>query len=337
MANPLSNFVTSVTKQNFLPVVVENFYKGNAMFMRLKDKRKSWSSGYQMKIPTEIAGRTQLGSYSGADTFGTAQEDVRQQFTINPSQYYANLTVTGIQRAANKGKEAIVDLLTEEFRSVGRALNDKMGTDLYGDGTGNSDKALTGLIAHVDDGTNVSVYQGLSRTTYPTLKSTLTAQAGALGLDDMATSYDGAQIGYDQPTLGLTTPAVFSIYEALLTANSRYQIVQNVERFRMTAAGVERGGVEGNAGFTGLMFRGMPIISDDKCTDGNLYMLNEKYLDLYEMAPDPEFVAGSMEGFGWTGWKKPTNQDVIVSQLLWYGQLVGTEPRKHARRTGITS
>jgi len=85
------------------------------------------------------------------------------------------------------------------------------------------------------------------------------------------------------------------------------------------------------------MFRGMPIIIDDKCTSGTLYMLNEKYLDLYEMPPAPEFVAGSQEGFGWTGWKKPTNQDVIVSQLIWYGQLVGTEPRKHARRVSIAS
>lgn len=337
MSNQLSNFVTSVTKQNFLPVVVDNFYDGNALFMRLKNKRKSWSTGYQMKIPTEIAGRTQLGSYSGADVFGTAQEDVRQQFTINPSQYYANLTITGIQAAANRGKEAIVDLLTQEFSSVGKALNDDMGKDLYKDGTGNSDKDFTGLISHVDDGTNVSTYQGLSRTTYTTLKSTLTAQAGALGLDDLATDFDAAQIGSDQPTIGVTTPAVFSIYEALLTSNSRYTIVQNAGRFKLTAAGIENAGVSANAGFTGLMFRGMPIISDDKCPSGELYMLNENYLDLYEMPADPNFVSGSQEGFSWTGWKKPTNQDVIVSQLLWYGQLVGTEPRKHSRRTGIAS
>jgi hypothetical protein len=309
MANQLSNFVTSVTKQNFLPTVVQNFYEGNVLFMRLKDRRKSWQSGYQMKIPTEIAGRTQLGSYSGADVFGTAQEDVRQQFTINPSQ---------------------------EFRSVGRALNDRMGTDLYLDGTGNASKNIVGLIAQVDNGTNVGTFQGLSRTTYPTLKSTLNTQSGALGLDDLATDWDGAQIGSDQPTLGVTTPAVFSIYEALLTSTNHVQVVPN-QRFRLTAAGIENAGVQGNAGFTGLSFRGMPIVSDDKATSGNLYFLNEKYLDLYEMAPDPAFVAGTQEGFGWTGWKKPTNQDVIVSQLIWYGQLVGLEPRKHSRRVSITS
>ena len=333
----LSNFVTSVTENEFLPVVVDNFYEGNALFMRLKGKKKSWSTGAQLRIPTEIAGRTQGGSYSGADTLGTAQEDTRKQFSIDPSQYYFSSTITGIQAAANKGKRAIVDLMTEEFRSVGHALKDKMGDDLYGDGTGNSNKALTGLISHVDDGTNVSTYQGLSRTTYPTLKSTVSAQSGALGLDDLAASFDAAQVGSDAPTIGVTTPAVFSIYEALLTQNSRYTVVQNTQRFKLTAAGIENAGITSNAGFTGLMFRGMPIISDDKCLSGNLFMLNENYLDLYEMEADPNFVKGSMEGFSWTGWKKPTNQDVITGQLLWYGELVGTQPRKHARRTGITS
>jgi hypothetical protein len=338
MANALGNFVTSVTKQMFLPVVVDNFYRGNVLFMRLRDKRKSWGSGYQMKIPTQIAGRTQLGSYSGADTFGTAQEDVRQQFTINPSQYYANITITGIQAAANRGKEAIVNLLTEEFRSVGHALRDDMGTDLYGDGTGNNNKDITGLIAQVDDGTNVSVFQGLSRSTYPTLQSQYNVQAGALALSDLATSYDGAQIGYDQPTLGITTPAVFSIIEALYTSTARYQYIQGIaERIKVTAAGVEKGGITGNLGFTGIMYRGMPIIIDDKCPTGNLWMLNENYLDLYEMPADPNFVSGTQDAFSWTGWKKSPNQDVIVSQLLWYGQLVGTEPRKNARRVSITS
>lgn len=338
MANPLSNFVTSVTKQDYLPVIVDNFYAGNALFMRLKAKRKTWTSGYQLRIPTEIAGRTQLGSYAGADTFGTAQEDTRAQFVISPSQYYANLTISGIQAAANRGKNAVVDLLTAEFDSVGRALNDRMGTDLYGDGTANNGKALTGLLAHDDDGTNVNIYQGLSRTTYPLLKSTLNTQSGALTLANLAADYDAAQVAYDQPTLGITTPAIFSIIEALYTSNARYQITQGVsERMRVTAAGVERGGISANMGFTGIMFRGVPIISDEKVPAGNLFFINENYLDLYEMPPDPAFVAGTREGFGWTGWKKPTNQDVIVSQLLWYGQLVGTQPRKHSRRVNITS
>lgn len=338
MATQLSNFVRSVTKEMFLPVVIPNFYLGNALFMRIRDKKKTWDSGTAIKIPTEVLGRTQGGSYSGADQFGTAQEDVRQQFTIYPSQYYWTVTITGIQAAANKGREAIVNLITAEFQSVGRALRDRMGTDLYLDGTGNANKNIEGLQYQVDDGSIAPIFEGLSRTTYPTLQSTVTSQSGALALSNLASDFDAAQIDNDEPTLGVTTKAIFSIVEALYTQTSRYQLIANVnDRIRLTAAGIERAGNTGNVGFTGLMFRGMPLISDEKATSGNLYFLNEKYLDLYEMPLHPDFVDGTVENFGWTGWKKPINQDVIVGQLLWYGQLVGTEPRKNTRRTNITS
>ncbi len=226
--------------------------------------------------------------------------------------------------------------MAAEMESVGRALPDAMGDDIYGDGTGNSNKAVTGLVAHVDDSTNVATYQGLSRTTYTSLQSTVTAQSGALGLDDIAADYDAAQRGSDSPTLFVTTPAVFTIYEALLTSTVSHNLSMT-QRFRMTAAGLESGGITGNQGFTALAFRGVPFISDDKCTSGNIFTLNENWLDLYEMTPDGMFTAGSQQGFGFTGWKKSTNQDAIVGQLLWYGQMVGTNPRMHARRTGVTS
>src|SRR3990167_7493099 len=65
--------------------------------------------------------------------------------------------------------------------------------------------------------TNVVTYQGLSRNTYTNLRATLTAQSGALGFDDMAASYDAAQRGSDSPNLIITTPAVATIYEQIVT------------------------------------------------------------------------------------------------------------------------
>lgn len=334
MSVALTNIVNSITQEDLFPAVVDNFYEGNALWMRLRGKRKSWSTGRQLLLPVEVAGRNSGGSYSGFDTFTVTQEDVRQQFSVDPSQYYFSATVSGIQAAANRGKQGLVNLISEEMRSVGRAMNHQIGDDLYGDGTGNSSKAITGLVAHVDDSTDVTTYQGLSRSTYTTLQSTRTAQSGALTLADVAADYDAAQRGSDSPTLFLTTPAVFTIFEALLTPTVQHNMP--MQRLRMTAAGLESG-IQGNQGFTALAFRGVPFVSDDKCTANNIFTLNENWLDLYEMQPDSKFVAGTAEGFGWTGWKKPVNQDAITGQFLWYGQLVGNNPRMHARRTGVTS
>lgn len=100
------------------------------------------------------------------------------------------------------------------------------------------------------------------------------------------------------------------------------------------------GGAEGivaNYGYNAIYYRGVPIISDEKCTSGNLYLLNENHINLYLIDHDPLFVESTKQGFGWTGWKKSQNQNAIVGQLLFAGQLVGDSPRTMSRRTGITS
>lgn len=315
--------------------VVDNIFTGNVLFERLRGKSRPWGSGYRLRLPTTVKNRTSGGSYSGFDTFITTQEDVRQQFYIDPSQYYFNLAISGIQKALNGGQEAIVDLLATEFQDVARNMSETMGADLYLDGTGNANKAIAGLQYHVDDATTAATYQGLSRNTYTNLRATRTAQGGvALAFSNLASDYDACQRGNDSPTFGVTTPAVFTIIEALITPTWNFNINQNYPSGVYTGG---KGGIKGTAGLNAINYRGIPIISDEMCTAGNLYLLNENHLFFYTIPQDPLMIVGSKEGFGWTGWKKPTNQDAITGQILWYGQLVGDSPRTMSRRTGITS
>ena len=330
----LGNFVTSVTRDKFFPTVVDNVFQGNALFERLRGKSRPWTGGFRMTIPTTVSDRSSLGSYSGFDTFITTQEDVRQQFTVNPSEYYANVTVSGIQKAVQKGTEAVIDLIAAEFTDVSRALREEMGEDSYLDGTGNNNKDLAGLVYHVDDATSVATYQGLSRNTYTNLRATRNAQSGALALSNLAADYDAAQRGSDTPTLAVTTPAVWTIIEALIAPT--YNIEINKAYPTMATTGAQTG-ISAMTGYNAIYFRGVPIISDEKCTAANLFFLNENHLYFYTIEHDPMFVETSREGFGWTGWKKSQNQNAIVGQLLWAGQLVGDSPRTMSRRTGITS
>jgi len=330
----LGNFVTSVTRDKFFPTVVDNVFQGNALFERLRSKSRPWTGGYRMTLPTTVSDRTSLGSYSGFDAFVTTQEDVRQQFILNPSEYYANVTVSGIQKAVQKGTEAVIDLIAAEFSDVSRALSEEMGEDAYLDGTGNNNKDMAGLVYHIDDATSVVTYQGLSRNTYTNLRATRSAQSGALTLANLAADYDACQRGSDTPTLGLTTPGVWTIIEALITPTYNIEINRAYPRLETTGG---QSGVSASAGYNAIYFRGVPIVSDEKCTAANLFFLNESHMFFYEIAHDPMFVETSKNGFAWTGWKKSQNQNAIVGQLLWAGQLVGDSPRTMSRRTGITS
>ena len=330
----LGNFITSVTRSKYFPAVVDNVFDGIPLFMRLRAKARPWSGGSQLNIPTEVATRTAGGSYSGFDTLSTNQENVRRNFTIDPCEYYWTVAISGIQKAVNKGPEAFVDVLAAEFAGVGRALRNAIAEDLVLDGTGNNSKAINGLQYQVDDSTTTVTFQGLSRTTFTNLRSTRSAQSGALGIANLDADYDACQIGTDTPTLGVTTPAVWSIISRLTTPTQNFEIGKSYPRLA-PAGGTS--GAEINFGPTAIYYRGVPIISDDQMTSGNLYFLNENHLSLYTIDHDPLFVEGSKEGFGWTGWKKSSNQDAITGQILWKGQLVGDSPRTMSRRTGITS
>ena len=315
--------------------VIDNVLNGNVLTMRLMKNARQWRGGTSIEVPVNLSAYTQLGSYSGFDAFSTTQQNTRQRASFTPSQVYASVAISGIQRAVNQGEEAVIDLVAAELDQRANDLKDEMGNQVYGDGTGNSSKDILGIQAAVDDSTNVTTYGGLSRSTYTNWRGTLTAQSGSLSLANLAADFDAAQHGNDVPSLIVTTPAVFSIYEALLTPTVSHQFSMN--DFRMTGDGMAKvgGAIAANQGFRALTFRGVPVVADEKCTSGNIFTLNENHLTFYTIPPADRKADKS--GFSWTGWKEPVNQDAVVGQLLWYGQLISDSPRTHARRTGVTS
>ena len=334
MAVTLGNFVQASTRQRFFNKAVDNVFEGNVLFNRLRASARPWTGGRQLVIPTTVTDRTQATSYSSFDTLPTAQEDVRQLFTIDPSEYTSSpITFSGIQLAVNKGPEAFLNLMAVEFDDVARNLGETIGEDTYLDGTGNSSKAINGLNYHIDDATDVTTYQNLSRATYTNLNSTRNAQSGALGFANLATDTDAAQRGSDSPTVIITTPAVFSIIERLVTPT----LYLNFNGPRaMAPTGVGQG-TSLAMGATSLYWRGIPILADEKCTAANIWTINERHLFLYQLDYSPETVETAREGFAFTGFRKSQNQNAITGNLLWAGQLVGDSPRTMARRTAVTS
>lgn len=290
---------------------VDNIFEGNVLWNRLRGRTRPWGGGHRHVVTLTVTDRTQGGSFSGFDTLSTTQEDVRQRSTVDPSEYYWPVVFSGIQMAVNKGPEAFLNLVAEEFSDVARALSETLGEHSYLDGTGNSSKNIAGLNYHVDDATDVVTWQGLSRNTYTNLRSTRNAQSGALGFANLATDTDAAQRGSDSPTLIITTPAVFSIIERLVTPTVNVSYGQVLPRG--AAVGQEPGaGIQLSYGVNALYWRGIPILADEKCTANNIFTLNENHLYLAQLDYSSEMVDATKEGFAWTGWKKSQNQNAIV-------------------------
>lgn len=341
-----SNVVTTITQDKIIPRVVDNVLSGNVLAMRFLSGQRAaagWGnvSGESIKIPIKYQTSSAGGWYENFDTFLTSQTSTRVHATYRLKQLYYSVPVSGAQVGANKGDTQVLKLLSVEMPSVASDMLDTFGTGVYSDGTGTSNKQLTGLQAAVDDGNGVATYAGLARGTYTTWVSNLDSSSNAITRAELAASFEAAKIGNDTPTIGVTTPAIWNTIEGLAmgTISFNNPIGRGglaKEYGTMTRAGVQRG-QSGELGYTTLFFRGVPVVSDEKCTSGYFYFLNENHIGIARW-PYPDFpgyvTRPDYHGFAWTGLKIPTNQDASVGQLLFYGELVCDSCRTQSYLTG---
>lgn len=339
MARPVnsafSDLVLSVTNQVYAKKVVDNILNGNFGLMRFLSNSRPWAGGDQILLPVKMRESTSGGSYAGLDTLSTAQTSDREMAAVLPRQYYHSVVVSGIQQAVNQGDGKVLDLLATEMESKAADMKDNLGDGFYSDGTGNENKDIIGLRAAVDDNTFITSYEGLSRATFTQWRSTITSDA-TVTLPDFATDFNAAKVGAEDPTLLLSTPAVFNIYEALMDQDVRYNL-QFAGYDQIYGKGLPRksGNLAQGQGFNSLYFRGVPLVADEKCTTGRLYTLNENHIWFYTFSNLPN-AKSIKNGFGWTGLKEPVNQDGSVGQFLWYGNLASDGPRFSALRYSIT-
>jgi len=195
-------------------------------------------------------------------------------------------------------------------------------------------------------------YAGLTRSSYSALSSSVTTAVGTLTLDHLAATYDAINVGSDVPTMFVTTKAIFSIIERLLfpTTSASYNAQGGYAQLGRRGITKNKSGLGGEIGFNAIFYRGVPIVADDKCTSGYLYMLNENYLHWSSLPhpthPTMNFGSSEIEGVNdnspknhgivWTGLKEPINADGETGQFLLYGQMICEKPSSQGVLQGIT-
>jgi len=313
--------LTAITRTLVLPKVVDQIKVNSPVISTIFGAMEKKSGGNQLAIPVRYAFSDKVGSYSGLEQADYALVNTRTRAVFDWKQYRGTLAVSNIEVAKNAGEGKVVDLMAEDLKELKESMEDDLATMFYSDGTGNSSKDFMGIIAAADDGTNVTTYGGINRTSYSWFQSYYNASAGAQSLSMWATAYDDVASGADKPDLILTTESVWSGYEALLQPQARYNFVQN-------------GYPKADGGFPSLQFRMVDIISDEKCTSGYAYLLNKKYLHFYWLA-HPEYPT-SENGFAVSPLEKPVGQDGRVRTIYLYGEFVTDQPRRLGALRGIS-
>jgi len=351
--------VTALTQDHLLPKVVDSVLGGNVLALRLIGKAKR-GAGESIKKAFKYENSGSAGSFSGLDTFTAAELDTKSTLQYFLKGVRIPVAVSGMAGVANGVSQTqVTNLVKNSLEESQSELMDEIGDQIYGDGTGNSNKDLIGLGAIVDDGTDVATIGGKSRTTYPVLDAIRTASGGTMNLAKLATLYSAVCSGtqMSSPTLMVSDESAWDLYEQLLTPTVRenytmmgyYQVGRD--------GGAKRGeSLQGTQGFTAVTYKGIPFVRDEKATEENVFMLNENWIDYYGWDASGMFgykkvaftqdtqegVSGeapisNFTGFNWSGFRAPTNQFSGVADIVLLGNLTTWQPRRQGRLTGVNA
>lgn len=297
----------------------DNISKRSPTFKMLMSKEKKWNSGGDtIQPPISYAFATNAGSYRGYDTMDITPQQTLTDAEFRRKQYYASIVYNGYETASSRGKNAIIDMVDLAMTDAEKAMFNNMATDLFSAGTGNGGKALLGLDAAIDDGTNTAVYAGIDRTTNTWWKSQYNGAVGALTDATLTNYYVLASRGGMQNSPDFMVAGITAWNAVNKVVSAKYQTHSPVNN---------AGKMFANLGFPFINFMGVPVVYDEYCPADVLYMLNSETIQLWS---DPVI------NFKPTELVKPANMDAKIGQILWTGELVCTEPRANVKLKGIT-
>ncbi len=321
--------------------------------------------GKTTDVTYDVTSDTSGQFFTGLETLNSAATNTTVTGSFAHTAFTQPVVSIMLESFANVGTLGIINLDTFKYEKGAAQALQAIGSAIYQGGTGNQP---LGLLAIIDDSTNVATIGGLARSTYTTLESTLTAFAsGKLTLATMATEYDSAiasGMAEETPNVGVTTKAIWSLYEQLLTPNVRVSYGEvGYNRLRLRSKFAERNNTElkNAAGFNVLGFRDMWIMRDDFATAQMLWMINETYIKWHGRSEIPEAYRdtiekvdfGTMEAYEGTGalaldlpseyhgwfYQKPLtipDQAGRIARFYTIGQTIPKSFRRHAKGTGIT-
>lgn len=347
MAEFDTNF-QSFTSSVALPKAVDTILSGNVMALRTIGNGKPWR---RRKVERVIIVTKQSNgrSFSGLDEFNTNKSDTKRKLAFDPRGYEIPVVIEGMERdVAATDPDAAVDLVLDAIEEAQNSGMDDIGTMFYADGTGNSNKDFLGLAAIVDDGGEVATYGGLARATYTSLRANEYDITGNVTLAALATAVSASQKGNDKVTLHVTTKTQWDVLESLIQATISHNVTADgYKQLTRTKVVPTQAALRGEVGFDCIMFRGAPVVADDKCPANKWFGLNERWLEWYGIKSSKkgytqvnvgankqiEGVYGDepsqSTGFNWSGLLEPVNQYAEIGHLLLLGNLISFNPNRH--------
>jgi hypothetical protein len=289
--------------------------------LRTGGNLKVVDGGERLRIAVDYAKNNTAKYYNDLDALDVTRSDTQTAAFYNWKQASASIVISGKEMRINKNsKTKLFDLLNARVNNAAKSLTDLIATGVFSDGTGSGSKQVTGLEAIIETTPGTAAYASIptSNTAWRNRVATSVGAASVNLVPNLRTVSNQASQGGEgvdsQPNLYVATRSIHESYEALMFPQVRYE--QNPS-----------GGAD--AGINVLKFKGQDFIWSTYCTSGTVYVLNLNHLYMF-VHRDANF-SKSGEGL-----QKPINQDSMVTQVLFMGNLLCDNRRKQGKLTGVT-
>lgn len=241
----------------------------------------------QWKI--NYAGNSSAGSYTETGSFGTAGEQAYTTARLDWKLNKVVVRVTGLAQRVSQSENSIIDAISQEVESGTKDLKRNMNLQLLSDGVGNINGLspalnaggvgadLTGVLAAIDDGTDVPVYAGIDRTVNMWWRSFVLANGG------VPRPLTEALMFQVQNEIESRAGKVTHIFCSPNTWTA-YGLLQEQERRQVNP------GSRLTGGFQTLDFNGIPVVKVPSYAEGRMDFVDMdlmEYLVLQDFAVEP--------------------------------------------------
>lgn len=315
----LTTTLFNVRKRMYDQVFLKNVFFN---LMHANGRKRLEDGGERIQVPIRIGKNTTAKSYSKYDLLDTTPQDNVTSSFANWKQVSVSITIARIEERQNSGMSKIMSLFGEKVEDAQLSLQDEVSRQLWAITTGNGGKDITGLPAIIADNPAAGTLQSISRVTNSLWRNKSTdssATTAAAFLKECRTMWNNCSKGTGGgPDVVIATQTAYEHYEGALDANHRYvnQAMADI-------------------GFDNIRLKGAQVYWDERVPDSEnqvqatvdggspsaetMYFLNTEFL---------EFIVDRETDFINTPFVRPENADARTAQILLYGQLVTTNPRK---------
>lgn len=332
-ANSDVSDIIATTIQSRSGKLSDNVTNNDAALYTLREKGNVRPFGGGNVILEEImyndASTNTTSSYSGYETINVSANSPISAAQFPIAQYASSVVISGLEILQNSSKEAIIDLMEGRVKIAEAQLMNRIAADLYGDGTGNGGKNLTGFGLALAVNPATGTYGSINRATWSFWRNQFYR-----AVTDGGAATTAANIQQYMTTVSLRCVRGKNMVDTIVSDATYYALYVNSLQAIQRVTDSKMAG----AGFSNLMFYGGGtsakvvldggIGSDTYSNDANttytgnaagMWGLNTDFL-FFRPHRDRNFVAIGGE-------RQATNQDAVVKLIGFAGNVTSSGPQ----------